>query len=270
MPKDLLVPQRRRLWLYALAALILLFLVLPVLIVVPMSFSGSRFLDFPPQRWSLRWYERFFTSPDWYGSLLTSLKLAAAVMLIATPLGTAAAYALNAGRHPWLRHAHTTLLLPLMVPHIIFAVGIFGLYARMGLLGSFAAIVAAHVVLALPFVVLTVLAGLRGLDPGQELAARSMGCTRLQAFMRVTLPQIRPSVISGALFAFVTSLDEVVVSMFISAGENSTVTKVMFSSLRDEIDPTIATVSSLLIAGSLALVLGAALSRHRRTPASLS
>ena len=250
-----LVAHRKRLWLYAAAVLIVLFLVLPVLVVVPMSFSGSRFLDFPPKQWSLRWYERFFTSPDWYGSLLTSLKAAACVTLIATPLGTAAAWALDASRHPWLRQARTVIMLPLMVPNIILAIGIFYIYARSSLLGSLAGLVAAHTMLALPFVVLTVLAGLRSYDGTQELAALSLGCTRLQAFFKVTLPQIMPSVVSGALFAFVTSLDEVVISMLISAGENSTVTKVMFSSLRDEIDPTIATVSSLLIAGSFVAVL---------------
>ncbi|MBN9408470.1 MAG: ABC transporter permease [Burkholderiales bacterium] len=263
-----LVPHRRRLWLYAVAALIVLFLVLPVLVVVPMSFSASRFLDFPPKEWSLRWYERFFTSPDWYGSLLTSLKVAVCVTLVATPLGTAAAWALNASTHPWLRQARTVILLPLMVPNIILAVGIFYVYARAGVLGSLPGLVAAHTMLALPFVVLTVLAGLRSFDGTQELAARSLGCTRLQAFLQVTLPQIKPSVVSGALFAFVTSLDEVVISMFISRGENSTVTKVMFSSLRDEIDPTIATVSTLLIAGSFAAVLLGLVSA-RRTQAAL-
>ncbi|PZQ75871.1 MAG: ABC transporter permease [Variovorax paradoxus] len=253
-----LVPHRRRLWLYTVAVLVILFLVLPVLIVVPMSFSGSRFLDFPPKQWSLRWYERFFTSPDWYGSLLTSLKAALCVTLIATPLGTAAAWALDASQHRWLRHARAVILLPLMVPNIIVAVGIFYIYARTSLLGSLPGLVAAHAMLALPFVVLTVLAGLHHFDRTQELAARSLGCTRLSAFFKVTLPQIMPSVVSGALFAFVTSLDEVVISMLISAGENSTVTKVMFSSLRDEIDPTIATVSTLLIVGSfIAVALGA-------------
>ncbi len=267
MPNPNLVPHSHRVWLYALAALVAAFLVLPVLIVVPMSFSASRFLDFPPSEWSLRWYQRFFSSPSWWGSLLSSLKIATAVTVIATPLGTLAAYALHRGRHRLLATAQLVLLLPMMVPNIILAIGIFYIYARAGLLGSFTGIVMAHTMLALPFVVVTVLAGLRSFDDAQELAARSMGCSRTEAFLSVTLPQIRGSVISGALFAFVTSLDEVVISMMISAGENSTITKVMFSSLRDEIDPTIATVSSLLIAGSSAAVL-VGLFAARRQPAS--
>lgn len=250
---ELLVPHRRRLWLYLVAALVLIFLVLPVLIVIPMSFSGSRYLDFPPSSWSLRWYERFLAEAAWYASMIVSLKLAFATALIATPLGIAAAYAVHVADHPWFRRLHTYLLLPLMIPHIIIAIGIFYAFARLGLLGSFWGLLFAHVMLALPFVLVTGLAGLRAFDMSQEQVARSLGCTRLRAFWSVTLPQIRGSVMSGAIFAFVTSLDEVVVALFVSSGQNTTITKVMFSSLRDEIDPTIAAVSSLLIVGSIAV-----------------
>ncbi|MCJ0764812.1 ABC transporter permease [Variovorax terrae] len=259
-----LVSHRRRIWLYALAALVVLFLVLPVLVVIPMSFSDSRMLDFPPRGWSLRWYERFFTALEWYGALLVSLKLAFCTTLLATPLGVAAAYGIHHGRTASVRLAQTFLLLPLMVPHIILAIGIFYIFVRLEILGNFAGIALAHTMLALPFVVVTVLAGLRSFDMSQELVARSLGCTRLRAFLTVTLPQIRTSVLSGALFAFVTSLDEVVVSLFIAAGDNATITKVMFGSLRDEIDPTLSTVSTLLILGSLAVVvLGMVSARHR-------
>lgn len=260
-----LIPHRRRLWLYALAALVVLFLVLPVLIVVPMSFSDSRMLDFPPRGWSLRWYERFFSAIEWYGALLTSLKIAVCTVLLATPLGTAAAYGIHHGRGALLRHLQTLLLLPLMVPHIIVAIGIFYIFVRLQILGNFAGIVLAHTMLALPFVVVTVLAGLRSFDATQELVARSMGCTRLHAFLAVTLPQIRTSVLSGALFAFVTSLDEVVVSIFIAAGDNVTITKVMFGSLRDEIDPTVATVSTILVLCSLVVVTAGLVSARRRS-----
>jgi putative spermidine/putrescine transport system permease protein len=259
-----LVPHPRRIWLYALAALVVLFLVLPVVIVVPMSFSDSRMLDFPPRGWSLRWYERFFSATEWYGALIVSLKLAACTVVVATPLGVAAAYGIHNGRTAGVRYAQALLMLPMMVPHIILAIGIFYIFVKLEILGSFPGLVLAHTMLALPFVVVTVLAGLRSFDMSQELVARSLGCTRLRAFMAVTLPQIRASVLSGALFAFVTSLDEVVVSLFIAAGDNATITKVMFGSLRDEIDPTIATVSTLLILCSLtAVVLGMVSSRRR-------
>jgi putative spermidine/putrescine transport system permease protein len=139
---------------------------------------------------------------------------------------------------------------------------IFFVYVRLGMLGSFVGLVLAHSMLAVPFVVVTTLSGLRAFDPTQERAALSLGCTRWQAFRMVTLPQIRGSVLSGLLFAFVTSMDEVVVSIFVAAGSNMTITKVMFTSLRDELDPTIAAVSTILISGSIILASAAALARR--------
>ncbi|MFT4268720.1 MAG: ABC transporter permease [Xenophilus sp.] len=266
-----LAPRRRRLWLYLLAAAVVLFLVLPVLIVMPMSFSDSRMLDFPPRGWSLRWYQRFFSAAEWYGSLWVSLRVALCTVLVAVPLGVAAAYGIHQGASRALRRVQLLLMLPLMMPHIILAVGIFYAFSRLAWLGSFGGLVLAHAMLALPFVVVTVLAGLRGFDMSQEQVARSLGCTRLRAFLSVTLPQIRTSVLSGALFAFVTSLDEVIVSLFVSGGDNTTVTKVMFGSLRDEIDPTISTVSTLLVLGSCAIaalgMVPALRSRRRRQAA---
>jgi putative spermidine/putrescine transport system permease protein len=252
---SLLVPHRRRLWLYAVTALTLVFLVAPIAVIVPMSFSGSRFLEFPPKVWSLRWYESFLADATWTGALLLSLKLAAATAVIATPLGVAAAYALHTRLLPSFRRLQTVLLLPLMVPHIILAVGLFYMYAKFGWLGSFPALLAANVMMALPFIVVTTTSGLRDFDMNQELAARSMGCSRFEAFRRVTLPQISGSVSSGVVFAFATALDEVVIALFVSSGDNTTVTKVMFSSLRDEIDPTIAAVSALMIGTVLALTM---------------
>lgn len=252
---SLLVAPRRRIWLYGLTALTLVFLVAPVLVVVPMSFSGSRFLEFPPKIWSLRWYDRFLTDATWNGSLVLSLKLSVATAVLATPLGVAAAYALHASTSPFFKRLQTILLLPLMVPHIILAVGLFYMYAKLGWLGGFSSLLAANVMMALPFIVVTTSAGLRDFDINQELAARAMGCSRFEAFRRVTLPQIAGSVVSGVVFAFATALDEVVIALFVSSGDNTTVTKVMFSSLRDEIDPTIAAVSALLIGTILSLVL---------------
>ncbi len=260
-----LVPRRKRWWLFVAAAVIALFLILPVLVVLPMSFSGSRYLDFPPKIWSTRWYDRFFTDIAWYSSMIVSLKLAVCTVLVATPIGTAAAYAIHVADKPIFKKIYTFLLMPLMIPNIILAIGIFYAFARIGFLGSFGGILLAHVMLALPFVIVTVLSGLRSFDMTQEQVARTLGCTRFGAFFRVTLPQIQGSIVSGAIFAFVTSLDEVVVALFIASGENTTVTKVMFSSLRDEIDPTIAAVSALLIIGSIVLATLAMLSARLGT-----
>lgn len=251
-----LVPAWLRIVVFAVAGLILAFLVFPVLFVIPMSFSGTRYLDFPPATWSTRWYERLVSSSQWSTSLIRSLQLAFATTVVATPLGVAVAYGLHHSTWRPLQALRTVLILPLLTPHITIALGTFYLLVRTQQLGSFAGLVAAHAMLALPFVVITVGAGLRGTDPALERAAMSLGCGRFTAFRRVTAPLIAGSIVTGALFAFVTSLDEVVVALFISAGTNTTVTKVMFSSLRDELDPTIAAVSSVLIA--IGLFVGAA------------
>lgn len=253
-----------RAWLFAAATMIVLFLILPVFIIVPMSFSDSRYLDFPPSVWSLRWYDRLFNAIEWYGALLVSLKVAAATAIVATPIGVAAAYALHVGEWPIFRRIRALLFLPLLVPHIILAIGLFYLYVRIHILGSFWSLVGAHAMLVLPFVIVTTSAGLRTFDMAQEMVARSLGCSRLGAFLKVTMPQIRGSIFSGVLFAFVTSLDEVVIALFVATGNNETITKVMFASLRDEVDPTIAAVSTVLIFGSVTMAgLAALLARIR-------
>ncbi|MEC7763687.1 MAG: ABC transporter permease [Pseudomonadota bacterium] len=250
---------------YVLAGAILFFLVAPVILVIPMSFSGSRYLDFPPETWSLRWYERLFTSITWSNSLVVSVKLAIATMLVSTPIGVAAAYGLHISERPLLKKLQIVLLLPMIVPNIIIAIGLFYAFVRFNILGSFAGLVAAHATMAVPFVLITTLSALRSFDMSQEAVARSLGCSRAEAFFRVTLPQIRGGVFSGMLFAFVTSLDEVVIALFVATGRNQTVTKVMFGSLRDELDPTIAAVSVVLIVGTLSLGLVALIMRQAAT-----
>ncbi|SMF25271.1 putative spermidine/putrescine transport system permease protein [Tistlia consotensis] len=251
-------------WLLGLyVAAVLAFLILPILIVLPMSFSDSRFLTFPPPGWSLRWYEEFFASRSWMQAARTSLGVALLATLLATPLGIAAAYALHNTSSRLLRGLRFVFLLPLMVPIIIVAVGVFFVYAKVGLLASIPGLVLADTMLGLPYVMTAVAAGLQGFDQTQELVARSLGMNRLRAFLSVTLPQIRPSVVSGAIFVFIAALDETIVALFISGGANQTLTKKMFTVLRDEIDPTIAAISTLLTAASFALILLLALSRRR-------
>lgn len=238
-----------------LVALILVYLVLPVFIVVPMSFSEARFLQFPPKEYSLRWYEAFFTSIEWMSATRVSLITALFTTVISLPIGIAAAYAINNSTLRIMHSLQLVLLLPMMVPIILIAAGVFFVYARLSMISTLAGLVLAHVMLALPYVIIAVLAGLRNFDMTQEMVARSLGMNRFRAFMAVTLPQIKPSVISAVLFAFITSLDETVVALFISGGDNETITKRMFTSLRDEIDPTIAAISTMLVAITLLLVL---------------
>jgi putative spermidine/putrescine transport system permease protein len=251
----MITTKTSRLLLSVYVGLVLLFLILPVLIIFPMSFSDSRFLSFPPQVYSLRWYESFFHSAAWMSAGRTTVIVAVATTLIATPLGVAAAYALDNATSPFMRSLKIVLLLPLIIPIIIIAIGVFFVYARIGLLATIPGLILADVMLSIPYVVTAVLAGLQGFDKTQEMVARSLGMGRLRSFMVVTLPQIRPSVVTGAIFAFIQALDETIVALFVSGGEHQTLTKKMFTSLRDEIDPTIASISTVLTVASFMLVL---------------
>ncbi len=248
------ITHGRRLWLYVLGGLVILFLVLPSLLVIPLSFSDSRYLAFPPPGWSTRWYGAYFGAVEWRDATRTSLVAATLTMVISTVLGTLAAYGLHTAQSRFARVVYATYMLPLIVPGILIAIGIFLLFARLGLNNTMTGIVLAHSTMAIPLVVITVASGLKGYDMNQEMVARSLGASRLWAFLTITLPQLKISVVSAALLAFITSLDEVVISLFIAGGENATLTRRMFNALRDEIDPTIAAISTLLILLSVVLL----------------
>lgn len=241
------VTHRQRLWLYVFTGLALAYLVLPSLIVVPMSFSGSSSLMFPPKIWSLRWYEAFFTSSKWLDATWVSLRVAFFTTLLATPIGTAAAYGLHVGRFAFGTLVYGALISSIMVPVILIAIGAFFLFARLDMVNTIPALVLCDTLLAVPFVLVTVSAGLKGYDMNQEQVARSLGASRFKAFLTVTLPQIRRSVLAGAFLSFIIAFDEVVIAIFLSGGDGATLTNVMFLSLRDEVDPTIAAISSLMI-----------------------
>jgi putative spermidine/putrescine transport system permease protein len=255
----------RRIIFVLLCAAVLLYLVLPILIVVPMSFSSARFLTFPPPSLSLRWYREYVDNPAWMQATLVTLTVAVCTVLIATPLGVSAAYAISQSKLRIMRIIHAALLLPLMVPIIITAVGIFFVYAKVGLIATMSGLVLANVMLGLPYVIISVVAGLQSFDTTQEMVARSLGMNRLRSFFAVTLPQIKASVIAGAIFAFISAMDETIVAIFISGGQYQPLTKRMFTALRDEIDPTIAAISTLMTATSFMLVLIA--STRKRTSA---
>lgn len=246
-----------RLWLYIVSALVMMFLVLPSLIVIPMSFSESKYLEFPPEVWSTYWYGAYFDSKAWMNATQTSLTVAVLTMFLATPVGTLAAYGLHVSRFRFSMYIYVVLSLPLMVPVIMIAIGVFFLYAKLGMINSIHGLTLAHSMLAVPLVVVVVAAGLKSYDMNQEMVARSLGASRVRAFLTITLPQIRFSVITGALLAFLTSLDEVIVALFVSGGENATITRRMFNALRDQIDPTIASISTLLIVISMLLLITA-------------
>ncbi len=251
---DTQIRLRDRLWLYMIALLVLVFLVAPTLIVVPMSFSESQYLEFPPRQWSLRWYGHYFSSPEWMAATWTSLKVAVLTMFVATPLGTMAAYGVAHSPSRRARVLFVIMISPIMIPLILVAIGVFYFYVQIKVVNSLLGLVLAHSLIAMPLVLIIVLSALSNYDMNQEKVARSLGASRLRAFFEITAPQIRFSIISSALISFLTSFDEVIIALFISGGDNSTITRSMFLSLRDQIDPTIASISTILILLSTALL----------------
>lgn len=258
------VGRGRRIGLHVVVALVLLFLIAPSLLVIPLSFSADRYLTFPPSGWSTRWYEAYLGALEWREATVVSLTAATLTTILSTVLGTMAAYGMHSVSARLSRAAYLMFTLPLIIPGILIAIGIFLFYAQAGLNNTLTGIVLAHSVMALPLVVITVASGLKGYDMSQELAARSLGASRPWAFMTVTLPQIKIAILSGALLAFITSLDEVVISLFIAGGDNATLTRRMFNALRDELDPTIAAISTLLIALSMGLLAASHLAQRAR------
>lgn len=261
------ISRGSRLWLYALAALVMFFQIVPTLLVIPMSFSDSQYMEFPPQQWSLRWYESYFSSTAWMQASRTSLTVGVLTALVSTLLGTMAAYGLFFSRVRYANLILMLLLMPIMVPAILIGIGVFYIYAKLHLVNTLVGLVLAHSMLAIPVVMMVVSSALKTFDPTQKLVARSLGASRLQAFRLVIFPQIRFSILSGAVLAFLTSFDEIVVSLFVSGGENSTLTRLMFNALRDQIDPTIAAISTLVvISTSLMLALSQWIGGTRKAP----
>jgi putative spermidine/putrescine transport system permease protein len=247
-----------RITLSVIAGLVLFYLILPILVVIPLSFSSASYLSFPPPGFRLHWYRNFFTRADWISSAWLSIWVGLAVTVLATALGTPASVALVRGRFAGKGLVNAFILSPLIVPGIIVAIGIYFFYARLGVVGNPIALVLAHTCLAVPFVVINVSATLYGFDERLEYAAMSLG-----AFRQVTLPLIRPGVLAGSLFAFITSFDELIVALFVSGTTAVTLPRRMWDGIRFEIDPTIAAVSTILVAFSGALLLTAELLRRR-------
>ena len=232
--------------LIAACALIYFFLMLPLLVVFPISLSSAPYMQFPPPGFSWQWYERFLDDPQWIESTWRSLYIGGATAVFALALGVPLAFALVRGRFFGRTILDRVALAPIIVPHIIFAVAVYGLFAKLKLIGTWYGLVIGHTVLALPFVVLVIAAGLRDFDRSLEQAAEGLGASRWQTLAKVTLPLLRPSLVSAGLLAFISSFDEVVVALFL-AGANMTLPKKMFDNIMMEIDPTIAAVSVMQI-----------------------
>lgn len=243
---------------------VLVFLVLPVVVIIPLSFSDSSFLAYPIKGWSLQWYREMWTSDDWARAARNSFTVAPLATLLATALGTLAAMGLAHSRF-WGKGFITGLLIaPMVVPIVVVGVSSYLYFAKLGLNDSFLGLVLVHAALGAPFVVTTVLATLQGFNQNLVKASLSLGASPLTTFFRVTLPVIAPGVISGALFAFATSFDEVVVTLFLAGPEQVTLPRQMFTGIRENISPTIAAVATLLILFTTALMMTLEWLRGRR------
>jgi putative spermidine/putrescine transport system permease protein len=245
------------------AGAVLVFLLAPVLIILIVSFSAADYLSFPPPGLSLRWYRRFLGVPTWRQAIGVSVQVASLTMVFATALGLAAAVALVRGRFRGKGAVYAFLLSPAIVPTVITAIGLYFFFVRLKATGSILAMALGHTVLALPIVVIIIAATLQGFDTRLEQAALSLGASRLTALRRITLPLIAPGVLSAALFAFLTSFDELLIPLFLSGVEVQTLTVRIWNSLTLEVDPTIAAVSTFLI-GVTTTVLGISALLRRR------
>lgn len=258
--------QPHRLLLLGLGGLTVFFLVVPTLVIVPMSFTASNALTFPPEGFSIRWYEKMVTDPQWSTGFVNSAQVAFLTALLATVLGTLAALGTVRGRFPGRNVVNALILTPLIVPVIIVAIGMFSIFVRWKIAGSLPGLVLAHTALALPFVVVNVAASLRTIDRNLELAAQSLGASPTRTFARVTLPIILPGVLAGGLFAFITSWDEVVVSIFLTSARYRTLPVEMWEQVRQVVDPTVAAVATTVLAVTTTVLLLAFVAR-RQAPA---
>lgn len=262
-----------RTWYYVfriLCGLIFFFLIAPIVIMVPLSFNvepyftyTTKMLSLNPEGFSLRWYEDLFTSSSWMSSIRNSLLIGVASTILATTLGTLAALGLSRAEMPGKGLIMGALISPMIVPLIISAAGMFFFYSSVGLAGTYLGVILAHAALGTPFVVITVTATLVGFDNSLVRASASLGANPARTFFKIQMPLILPGVVSGGLFAFITSFDEIVIVLFVAGVDQRTIPREMWSGIREQISPTILAVASILVAFSIALLTAVELLRRR-------
>ena len=257
-------------WFRIYCAAVIIFLVLPILVIIPLSFSPTPFfvftrkmLEFSPDGYSLRWYRNFLSDPSWMASIRSSFIIAPLATIIATVLGTLAALGLARAQMPYRRLITSILILPMVVPLIITATALFFFFSAVHLVNTYPGLILAHAILGVPFVVMTVTDTLSGFDQQLVRAAQSLGASPARAFFKITMPLVAPGIISGALFAFMTSLDEVVIVMFVAGPGQRTLPLQMWTNLRYTIDPTILAVATLIVALSVVMLLALEFLRRR-------
>lgn len=237
-----------------IAVLVFCFLVSPILVIFPLSFTSGEVLTLPTPGWSLRWYEDFFTNPKWLLSARNSLIVGTVTMVLATTLGTLAAFGLHLSDFRGKKLVTGLLSMPMIVPTIVIASSMFFGFSSVGLTNSITGLVLAHTIIAAPYVVLTVFAAVQTFDASLLRAAMSLGANPARAFVEVVLPMIMPGVIAGAIFAFATSFDELVIAIFLTGPDQITLPRQMFSGLREMLSPTIAAAAVIMTVFSTVLL----------------
>ncbi|MEK1851773.1 MAG: ABC transporter permease [Phyllobacterium sp.] len=243
------------------------FLIAPLIAILPLAFTDSVFLNYPIPGYSTRWFEELFTASVWQRSIVNSLIIGCGTTLLATILGTVGALGLRDRQlSPVLTTIKTIFLLPMVVPAVVLGVGMQLMFARYGLTNTYLGVIIAHTVVAVPFVVVNVLAVLQGIDRRLEQAAASLGAAPVTVLKQVTLPLALPGIVSGAVFAFATSLDEVVLTLFVAGPNQRTLARQMFSTIRENISPAIAAAAFVFIVGTV--LIAVVLNLSQRTKAA--
>jgi len=255
-------------WRWALGAIcgaMTLFLLLPIVFIAALSFGSSRWLIFPPPDWTMKWYGELFADPRWIGAALTSAKIALVVMVVSVALGLLASFALVRGRFAGREMLRAFFLTPMVLPVVIVAVALYAAFLRLGLNGTFIGFVIAHVIVALPFAIITISSALESFDPAIEDAAILCGASPWQARARVTLPSIKHGLLSAGIFSFLISWDEVVLAIFMASPSLQTLPVKVWTTLRQDLTPVIAAASTLLVVLTLILMLIAAFIRKGKS-----
>jgi len=248
----------------AVSGAVIVFLVAPTLIVIPIAFTTSQFLEFPPPGFGLRWFETYFSSPLWVSATIRSFLVAGATAVAATIIGGLAALALARSNSRWNGAIFAFFLAPMIVPRIVIAVGLFYLFAQLGLVASDLGLVIGHTVLAIPFTLVTIAAVLKSYDTRLDQAAATLGANRLRTLFLITVPLVKGGLIAAFLFAFITSFDELTIAIFVSGGVKTTLPKQMWDDMILQLNPTLAAVSVVVFVIVTALLLVA--ERFRRSP----
>ncbi|WP_405080116.1 ABC transporter permease [Paenibacillus chitinolyticus] len=246
--------SRRIPWLGIVTFIVLLFVISPLLVIIPTSLTSANYLSFPPEGFSLKWYEKILDRPEFIESFIFSLELAALSAVLSTIIGTLAAMAIHKYKFPGSGFVNALLLSPLTVPSIIIGMAALLFFTRIGLAGTFTGLLITHMLISIPYVVRLTMTGLSAYDYTLERAAYILGASPFQVFRDITLPLLRPAILSGMIFSFLTSFDNVTVSLFLVSPETTTLPMAIFSYMQETLNPLVASVSSVVILLSLVFI----------------